>query len=177
LLFFNAEKKNQVHLLTWATASEKQFSHFEIQQSFDGKSFQSLDRVNSKGGSTQGGQYEKQILDHLAGKVFYRLAMVDLDGTIQYSPIRVILHTNEAFQVFPNPATDQLNVKLDAAKGGMNELVISNMLGQEAVRRWVNLKDGVNYLMIPEFDSLPKGTYFLTVSMDGEGYSQKFIKP
>lgn len=177
LLFFNAEKKNQVHLLTWATASEKQFSHFEIQQSFDGKSFQSLDRVNSKGGSTQGSQYEKQILSNQAGKVYYRLAMVDLDGTIQYSSIRVIQNNNDAFQVYPNPATDQLNVKFDAAKGGMNELVISNMLGQEVVRRWVNLKDGVNYLMISEFDSLPKGTYLLTVSNQGEAQSQKFIKP
>jgi hypothetical protein len=70
-----------------------------------------------------------------------------------------------------------LNVRFDAAKGGMNELVISNMLGQEVVRRWVNLKDGVNHLMIPEFDSLPKGTYLLTVSIQGENQSQKFIKP
>ncbi len=177
LLFFNAEKKNQVHLLTWATASEKQFSHFEIQQSFDGKSFQSLDRVISKGGSTQGSEYEKQILGNQAGKVFYRLAMVDLDGTIQYSSIRVIQNNNDVFQVYPNPTTDQLNVKFDASKGGLNELVISNLLGQEVVRRWVNLKDGVNHLMIPEFDSLPKGTYLLTVSIQGEGHSQKFIKP
>ena len=177
LLFFNAEKKNQVHLLTWATAAEKQFSHFEIQQSFDGKSFESLDRVISKGGSTQGSQYEKQILSNHPGKVYYRLAMVDLDGTIQYSSIRAIQNANDAFQVYPNPATDQLNVKFDATKGGMNELVISNMLGQEVVKRWVNLKDGVNHLMIPEFDSLPKGTYLLTVSIQGEGHSQKFIKP
>jgi hypothetical protein len=77
LISFTAGRSNQSVLLSWKTASEEGFDHFEIERSADGRSFQKIATIHAAGAG-----YPYQHIDQvpLTGQNFYRLKMVDQDG-------------------------------------------------------------------------------------------------
>ena len=89
-------------LLSWSTTQEKGASHFIIEKSTDGKEFSDAGLLFSVGDSERPQQYsftdELRVSD--TGKIYYRLRMVDLDGKIQYSPVKVIRVKKEKQSVF-----------------------------------------------------------------------------
>jgi hypothetical protein len=90
--------------LTWSTASELNFDFFEVERSTDGKNFISIGKL--KGNGTSALQHDYFFVDEkaMAGKAYYRLKSVDLDGTFEYSKVAFIdLHKKKSFSVSPNP--------------------------------------------------------------------------
>lgn len=104
--------------LNWATATEQQTDHFEVQRSTDGVNFaHTLVRQPAAGISASTRTY--QALDNtlLAGltTVYYRLKMVDTDGSVSYSPVCSVGLTNATgIALYPNP-THQLATLTGAA--------------------------------------------------------------
>lgn len=104
--------------LNWATATEQQTDHFEVQRSTDGVNFaHTLVRQPAAGISASTRTY--QALDNtlLAGltTVYYRLKMVDTDGSVSYSPVCSVALTNATgIALYPNP-THQLATLTGAA--------------------------------------------------------------
>ncbi len=97
--------------LYWKTASEENFSFFQVQQSPDGINYTNQAKVNSHG-SINGGSYN--YAGSLPGSnVYYRLQMVDKDGAIAYSPVVVATSrcTNRSIQVMPNPVQSVLSIR------------------------------------------------------------------
>ncbi|MDO7854743.1 glycine-rich protein [Hymenobacter sp. CA1UV-4] len=90
---FTAEPQGDDALLQWATASEKNNDHFEVEASADGHAFRRIGTVAGHGTSTQPQQYQlvdKAIARYAADPVYYRLRQVDVDGTVSYSPVRQV---------------------------------------------------------------------------------------
>ena len=175
LKFFYVKKSNNEHVLFWETASEKQFSHFEVQQSADGKIFHALEKIASKGGNAS--MYETRILETRSGEFYYRLAMVDLDGSVHYSTIQKLVVLNQtSIQLYPNPVQNLLIVQLDGKKSGQGKLSIYNILGKMVYQQTIWMKDGEQTFQLPIFDQLPSGTYSLQIENQGEMIQQKVIK-
>jgi hypothetical protein len=88
---FYGTSKDGNNLLTWATSSEVNNSHFEIERSADGETFEPIGRVDAKGGSRSDVNYE--FVDHspFMKANYYRLKQVDLDGQFSFSDI-VFIH-------------------------------------------------------------------------------------
>lgn len=112
LISFDAFARESASHLEWLTASEVNSSHFEIERSGDAKVWQYLDRVKAvkeaKSG-TQSEHYSFTDAQPLAGPGFYRLKMVDNDGTFAYSRIAKVNHDLSAdLRVFPNPVAEKL---------------------------------------------------------------------
>lgn len=112
LLFFQVKKLNDSDvMLNWETANEVNTSHFEIERSPDGRVWSQLDSTPAAGFSALNLEYD--FLDKNAhptdappALLFYRLRMVDLDGSFKYSPVRSVSFQNEkAFSVYPNPTS------------------------------------------------------------------------
>jgi hypothetical protein len=117
--------------LQW-TASEQNSSHYEIElakgnEELQRNTFQGIGKVTSKGNGEQ--QYtfvdEEPIK---TGVRFYRLKIVDGDGTFRFSEVRPVFFDDAvAWQVYPNPsggrfhflyqanAGDQLHVQIEDA--------------------------------------------------------------
>ncbi|WP_151087102.1 RCC1 domain-containing protein [Hymenobacter baengnokdamensis] len=94
--------------LAWATASEKSSDFFEVERSPDGTSFARIGTLAAAGSSSSPHHYE--LLDAAlpagAGTAYYRLRQVDIDGTLSYSPVRVVtLAAQAGLALYPNPAT------------------------------------------------------------------------
>ena len=89
--------------LTWKTANEKEFSHFEVQKSADAKEFGSLGNVTGNKSSI----YNFVDTNPVEGLNYYRLKMVDLDGTSKLSKvISVNFEKGGSYVSVENPANN-----------------------------------------------------------------------
>ena len=107
LLNFSCTAFGSTAKLNWKTGNELNFSRFILEHSKDGRSFETLAVVNAKG------SYSSYVYDdrNVTGTAFYRLKMIDRDGTAKYSDIRSVrfgegLH----FTIAPNPAAEVVYV-------------------------------------------------------------------
>lgn len=58
LLYVKAEEKGATNLLTWATASEFDNSHFELERSSDGQKFEPIEKIDGAGTTVEEQRYE-----------------------------------------------------------------------------------------------------------------------
>ena len=127
LLSFGAEKSGDKNAqLTWSTSSEINSNYFTVERSFDKVKWSDIGKVNAAGNSQIVTNYQYMdvgVYNGVASKLtsYYRLKMVDIDGSFEYSPIESvtfdkthsILNSRE-FLVFPNPASEGVNIQWDA---------------------------------------------------------------
>lgn len=106
----NATNSKQVSL-NWKTAYEINSHHFEIERSSDGSSFETIATISSNGTATNGSSYSMIDPKPFDGINFYRLKQVDADGKISYSQIRQVRFSSGKILIYPNPATNRVNVQ------------------------------------------------------------------
>lgn len=112
--FYASVQENDV-TLHWTTQTEINNSHFAIQRSTNGIEFATIGYVESAGNSTTITSYEFNDVNALqyGQTLYYRLQQFDNDGSTSFSEvITVRLRTDKYVQVFPNPAKDVLNVRM-----------------------------------------------------------------
>ncbi|SDF51625.1 Por secretion system C-terminal sorting domain-containing protein [Dyadobacter soli] len=104
LIDFTAKTVEHEVQLAWSTSEETASSHFEIQHSTDSRNWAPLGTVTSHQNSVVTKHYDFVHLNVGAGTHFYRLKMVDLDGSFTFSTIRSVGATTGDFKLYPNPA-------------------------------------------------------------------------
>lgn len=104
LISFKARKINstQVQLL-WTTADEENFSHYELEKSLDGIEFKNVQNIPTIEENSNIKNYGSKNFQIQQTTQYFRLKMVDLDGSFEYSPIVSVDGENASIQVFPNP--------------------------------------------------------------------------
>ena len=113
--FSAVEKQNQTVSLQWETATETNVEYTSIERSDDGMIFEEIGRLSGQGDSFEARQY--QFLDSAPrfGCNYYRLKIVDLDGTVAWSGIHAVCFDQVTLfpaKVYPNPTNDKLHVIL-----------------------------------------------------------------
>ncbi len=87
LIEFSSEAKDCKVLVQWKTQLETNFSHYELEKSEDGRNFTKLVQMP---GIISTGSHTYKFVDKRPKSInYYRLKMVDLDGTFIYSDIIV----------------------------------------------------------------------------------------
>lgn len=81
---FTAAHYDNAVLLKWTDDNEINNKGFEIERSVDGKNFSDIAWQYSKGNSTNSYNYTDNSLPNVS-EVFYRLKMIDNDGSFKYS--------------------------------------------------------------------------------------------
>lgn len=110
------ENRKRVRI-NWQSASEINFSHYEVEKSTDGVEFTALDKLDGRGRGTTTMHYIAWD-NNPAPLNYYRLKMVDKDATYKYSHT-VVVKMSEVFNtstqavVFPNPSTGQFTLRID----------------------------------------------------------------
>ncbi len=109
LLVFEVHEAGPKVRAAWATASEAGAREFQLERSGSGLAFSTvavLDAVGNRQGITA---YE--AFDHapLRGLSYYRLRMVDMDGSERFGPVATLLREPPAIaEAYPNPTDDLL---------------------------------------------------------------------
>lgn len=167
--FTAAVKKYDVQL-NWQTASEVNSSHFIIERSLDNQQYNSIGTVAAKGFSSSRINYG--FLDNkpvnFDRPTYYRLAMVDRDGTKKYSKIiSVTLKTSGSFvqEVYPNPAKAGSILNTDFISAAAQTVTISfvNVTGQVLGSYKFQAIKGVNIFKINIPASAADGVNFIQI--------------
>lgn len=106
LLRFEVRAEAGLSELLWETAKEKGLARFEIEHSTDGSKYKSKGKVEAKGTVIAGpATYHFTDTHPVQGVNYYRLAMVDVDGTVRYSPVRHVIFGVQpgSIGLYPNP--------------------------------------------------------------------------
>ena len=159
---------------------EVDFSHFNIQRSFDGTSFSSFGQVNGSGNNNRNDYNftDNDLQNRLVQKAFYRLQLMDKNGHFTYSKVLRFDWKPEgpAISLFPNPTVHSLNLSFDQGKPGMSSFSITDMKGIVVKKQVENLPAG-RISMDIDVSTIPSGTYVLSVlNKEGLISSTKFIK-
>ncbi len=172
---FKLNRNDNNVLLNWKTQLEINFSHFEIERSGDGSSFNALASMVGSNSSNGRNYSYTDVLNTSAGKFYYRLKMVDKDGSFTYSNILAVDNNTfaKSFLVYPTIANGSTirasfkNVSVNA------QLKVLNINGQ--LVSMYNLTEGANTKSV-ETTNLSKGVYFLLLQDKGSVQTTKFIK-
>lgn len=176
LLSFTGEQVDKKHLLKWITAQEQDAAYFDVERSADARQFTSIGRVTAAGNSSTEKRYSLTDAAPMEGNNYYRLKLVDADGTFKYSNIILlkILGNKATISVFPNPTTKTLNVLL----GGLNDNSNVNAAVYDMNGRYlqgITLKK-TNAAFNFDVERLPAGVYNLRIEWKGEVSVWRFIK-
>lgn len=181
LLGFDVMLSGNTTHLTWSTSLESQVSHFEIERSLDnGNSFHRInDLIPAYNFSGQTNFYhDYDHLDQLKGTIYYRLKVVDQDGSSVYSPLRSV-RVEGAFtpmQIIPNPFSESFDLVLSSSS---NEQITVNIVSVEG-----KVEQQFQYFLLPQsntftcdMSNLKNGTYFIEVVHEsGQVERTKIVK-
>lgn len=149
--------------LQWATASEDNLNYFEVEYSSDAKNFKDIGKVKATGTSFVKENYSFINTAEPLSKNYYRLKMVNDNGSYSYSPVIIIYGANaaEEFKAFPNPASNKLNIMIAASgETGSHTFKIWDMEGKLLKSIPVQVNSGSNLFSI-SLDELNAGNYVL----------------
>ena len=113
LISFTAKKQGTTALLNWATSMELNSSRFDIEKSADGHVFTKSGTVQAQGNSNTLTDYSFTDNAPFKGTNYYRLKVIDIDGTYEYSDIKKVEFNTGAVEAvaYPNPVTNTLYIK------------------------------------------------------------------
>jgi hypothetical protein len=162
LISFEARAEHNVIHVHWATASQLNFDFFALEHSLDGKAWRELDRIPGEGTTSEKRQYTYQITNAANGKNYFRLRMVDFDGTFEYSGVAAaVWQAENTFTIFPNPltASQSLQYSLNFLPQPGDSIVIFDVQGAEMGRASVSGLTG----KVDTISLLP-GTYLVRLA-------------
>ncbi|MBX3238773.1 MAG: choice-of-anchor D domain-containing protein [Chitinophagaceae bacterium] len=167
LEFKAAEKAGNAHL-NWTTTDEVHTAHFIIEHSRDGRSFETIGKVVSQNSP---GTHTYQYIHAQPGEGihYYRLQMVDIDGTYTYAPVqKIVVAKSIRLGVYPNPAVRNVTIT-GVQAGGMVQLF--SMEGKR-VRYW----QATGNTLEADLGGLSSGIYILRYQYGGTTQQVKVLK-
>jgi hypothetical protein len=125
---FTVTNQSGSNRLEWNTASEDKGDYFELEHSLTGDGFSSIANITAKGCASH---YSYTDAAPQAGSNYYRLKMVSPSGEINYSRIvSTTVQEMEDMQVFPNPVSDMLQIRLSASVENPGTLRVFDLSGR-----------------------------------------------
>ncbi|MGV3465066.1 MAG: T9SS type A sorting domain-containing protein, partial [Heyndrickxia sp.] len=150
--------KDGNNVLKWTTEDEAGSGEYIVERSKDANNFREVGRVSSKGNVINHYQWSEKFIP---GKSYYRLAIVDAQGKLNYSKIVLVETDKNKFKVYPNPSLNGIfHISLNEEK----EIKIYNTIGILVLRKKFNA--GIHMLELSRYG---KGIYIV------EGDEEKML--
>jgi hypothetical protein len=164
LLYFKPYFDDGVVKLKWSTASEQNNDYFTIEKSKDGLDYIIVTTLPGAGNSVYKIDYQAVDRDIEPGILYYRLKQTDINGEFKrtdWSSILIQLNIKN-LAIYPNPATNEINVLLNSTLNKVEELLVYDLTGKLFYKKSLDLKVGDNYFNV-ELPQLSSGLYILKI--------------
>jgi len=176
LLSFTGRQQEDVHILSWLTASEKEVDNYIVQRSANASSFTNIGVVKAmKAGRSN--EYTYVDSQPMEGNNYYRLEMARVNGNSDYSNTILLYRVGGQYMlaVYPNPAASVLNVKFQGSQVGKEaSMLVFDMQGRTVLVKNKPIASPIAELNIA---ALIPGTYILKVVLSARETAQvTFIK-
>lgn len=166
LISFTATVHECTVQLEWASAEEKNFRHFVIERSGNGRDFNAIATVEATGSYSN---YRYNDATAASGKSYYRLKLVDYDNSTDYSTVKTaVVNCISALQVFPTRTNNLVQVQGIQAGSVIQVMDMSGrvLISEKAQGTATQISLG----------NLPVAQYLLSIIRDGHTEWVKVIK-
>ena len=137
---FTGKAVNKTSLLKWTSVSEINLNLYELQRSRDGVNFSAIAIAFAKG--DQKNDYDYIDNHPYDGINYYRLKMIDADGTFSYSNIAVVRFgevKSGVVVISPNPVKTNINLQMTGLQQGTYKIEVTNAIGQIQLTKKINV--------------------------------------
>ena len=170
---FTAKATSNSNLLQWRIANEANTDYFVVERSNDNKAFTAMGTIKAIGSGANSYAYtdNNPTPYPLNGVLYYRLQIVDKDGSFTFSKVVSVQLTVDRLPltVAPNPSKDKVTVM----GNHISSIQVIDNLGR--VIKTQTLKDATNPTL--SVNALPVGVYHLRVqTTDGKVSGVGFVK-
>jgi len=159
LIYFNLDKTHTGKInLSWKTAQEMNVSHFNIEKSTDGRKWAKVGTVKATGREGSIETYSYVDAGPVGDANYYRLAVVDDDASVDYSPVRLLTSGQEnVIRIYPTltNSNSTLYVEGISPEDALVELFGASGRAFEKVRMYSNT------ITLP---GVPPGIYQVRIS-------------
>jgi hypothetical protein len=168
LTSFNVTKENTTANLAWSTTEETNSERFDIEHSLDAKRWTVVGTQKSNGESSILRNYTFPHATPGKGTNYYRLKMIDMDGTYAYSSTRSIDIDQVLINVYPNPVADVLTIGTSLTN--LSRVQLYNTNGTSVYDSGKNVTDKI------AVGNLSGGIYLVRLSYaDGTSDTRKIV--
>lgn len=170
LLSFDGVKNGKSTILNWVTGMELDNDFFVIEKSMNGTDFYPIGEMEGQGSTSDETSYSFVDENNNLERAYYRLKQVDFNGDYEYSNVILVRGTTlKKMSMFPNPATELLNLQSNSSEE--TKITIHNVHGQIVYENYF-----YNSTQIVLSD-LQKGWYFVSLnSPDGVVVEKVLLK-
>jgi hypothetical protein len=170
---FNVSKNGCVAVINFSTAFEINMASFDIEYSLDGIVYSKATSIHAIGNSNIENQYVNQFVMQDGKKYYFRLKMIERDGSFTYSGISSLtVCTINLYNILisPNPVNGKLSISNLPA--GKNKLMLYGIKGQllQTIYSTANL-------VTINLNNYASGIYLLSVQdINGNWTHEKIVK-
>ena len=177
LLSFSGRLQNENAKLDWSTAFEQNSKGFDIEKSLDGINFRKIGFVAAAGNSNSIRNYTFTDPQRAVEFNYYRLKLVDIDNTSDYSDVVLVKNAFGKQDVYlaGNPITNNINIQFAKVPNGKVSVKIYDMKGRKIYEAGHNNFNQTS-LKIDIGSRLAQGVYSIKVETAGKIYSLKAMK-
>jgi hypothetical protein len=164
---FTAYNEANAVNVVWQVATDTNVKKYEIERSSDGVNFTAIGEL----AATNAGNYIFTDNDPLKGNNFYRLVIINDDGTKSYSNVAEVTETissspNASF--YPNPVVDHsVTVNVSKINKGTYQLLLFNSAGQNVYSTTINYVSGNLTQLINLPQNIATGIYTIQLKNGG----------
>lgn len=162
--------------LKWSAEEDAELLGYEVQSSNDGASWKKEAFVD-KDLSRNTNSYKFTSNQVINGIAYFRLRLVNSDGSFTYSEIRVLKNKFASPQLIisPNPANIFTNIKLTSLNKTTGSLQVYNASGAMVLSNNIDLKEGENIVRLPFKNTWKNGMYVVKVISENNNYVGRFM--
>ena len=178
LTTFTGQAMEKANKLNWATASEDGASHYVVERAATNTgNWAAIAEVAAAGNTTRETRYEMMDEQPLPSAL-YRLRIVDLDGSEEFSPIVRLENgsvlTNQ-LTVAPVPTNGDVTLRFRAEATGAATIALTDLTGRTISQRAVTVTEGLQTQTVSLAD-VASGIYLVRVLVDGRQYVQRVVR-
>ena len=152
--------------LTWKTACFLEYANFEIQRSYNGENYISINSFTAdRLRCLQPFDYSDYSANQIAGRIFYRLKVGDKDGKIYNSKIVSVFTHGQGIEInsfVPTIVNTSADLSISSSANDNAIITIINVQGIIVRTQKVKLNKGVNTIQLSTAE-LQTGKYWLSL--------------
>jgi type IX secretion system substrate protein len=171
---FTARLDGSTALLDWTVGAASGFSRFEVEYGTSAGSLADIGTVDFADGVSayHFNQYPVQ-----SGLNYYRLKLVDQDGTYSYSALLTLEGTRgpSSLNVYPLPSSGPIWLTTQAQAAQASELEVYDLQGAVIWRNTISLNQGNTTIPLNYPATLAAGYYLLRMRIDEGWYTAKIV--
>ena len=159
----------------WKTGLETGLKSFALMHSVDGINFSKLAEIRPTGTNSE---YSYAHTGSSAGKNYYQLEMIGIDGSSAHSNIvsAECAKPGDRINVWPNPFSQSLHISIESDASCVASLAIFDIGGMQLSQKNIKLREGNNQVNYDDLANLPAGTYYLRVTRQDKVEHVKLVR-